>query len=282
MRLDLEHAGPLDRARQRDQRGLWRLTGPCQRRYVGQGLHVLHQSRRSANTPFERVGRHVGGGGDAFVQEMDSGRLRSRDISGGSSGGGHKAALGLRAGGQRAQHRVASRIMTLPDVENHGPRAQHTGGDESAVQHKVRSFRHEDPVLLALGLAFGAVDDDHSVSARSLRDGPPLGRDRKTSAAAADQARALDRFDDFAADFRQRTHRVSGAEQAGHHASRLSTADRNIVRAAASGSAEPEVSRKKIAIPTPATHAAVMASIQADHVSVPVPNPCRTPTGHAA
>src|SRR5207253_1485821 len=80
---------------------------------------------------------------------------------------------------------------------------------------------------------------------------------RKTSAAAADQARALARFDDFAADFRQRTHRVSGAEQAGHHASRLSTADRNIVRAAASGSAEPEVRRKKIAIPTPATHAAV-------------------------
>ena len=76
------------------------------------------------------------------------------------------------------------------------------------------------------------------------------------------------------------THDGGPATEAGF-AYRILYVEPDLVRRALDGGALPFV-RRPVHDPTPATQAAVMASIQADHVSVPVPKPCRTPTGHAA
>src|SRR5438067_6202199 len=141
---------------------------------------------------------------------------------------------------------------------------------------------HQRAVLLALRLAFGAVHHDDRIAMRAFRDCPPLGRGGEACPAAPDDVRALDGIDQLSSNPRQRSRRVERLEERGHCGSLRSTAALNVVRAAASGSPAGEVSLQKTAMPTAATHAPVMASIQADQVSVPVPSPWMTPTGQAA
>jgi hypothetical protein len=93
----------------------------------------------------------------------------------------------------------------------------------------------------------------------------------------------VDRVDQAMPDFGERHDDVRLTEKPGHRDDSLrSTAARNELRAAASGSVEPALMRRATAIPTAATQPAVMASIHADQVSVPVPNPWTTAIGQAA
>src|SRR5207302_8870705 len=130
--------------------------------------------------------------------------------------------------------------------------------------------------------AFAAVAPVARVAPRASRGGPPLGGGGEACPAAPDEVRSLDGIDQLTSNPRQRSRRVDRLEERGHCGSLRSTAALNVVRAAASGSPAGEVSLQKTAIPTAPMHAPVMASIQADQLSVPVPRPWMTPTGHAA
>ena len=204
---------------------------------------------------------------------MDGSHLRAGHVARRRRGEADQGSFGFIALAQRAQHRLPGGFMALADVEEDASRFQHPRGDEGTVEHEVGTRRHEQPVLLASRLTLRTVDHDHGVAARSVRDGAPLDCGGKAGASATDKARLVDRIDDPAVDARQRKSIVRGCEEARHCGSRLSTAVRKVERGAASGSLEPPVSRITMATPTAATHPAVIASIQADHVSVPVPTP---------
>ncbi len=63
----------------------------------------------------------------------------------------------------------------------------------------MRTGRHQHPVLVALGLAFGAVDDHHRRPFRRRgRDRAPFQADREGGAASTAEAAAHQRFDERA------------------------------------------------------------------------------------
>ncbi len=92
---------------------------------------------------------------------MYGGRFRTSDVAGGCDCKRHQTALRFSPLRERPEHRVASCVVTLADIEDDPPRAQHSRRDEGAVEDEMRVGRHQQAVLLALGLAFCAVDDDH-------------------------------------------------------------------------------------------------------------------------
>ena len=86
--------------------------------------------------------------------------------------------------------------MALADVDDHPTGPEHSCRDESPIEDQVRARAHEEAILLAPRLTFGAVDDDHRLAARALRHGLPLHRGGEGGAAAAGQAGPLQGTDE--------------------------------------------------------------------------------------
>src|SRR5438270_5817657 len=213
---------------------------------------------------------------------MDRGGLGTGDIARRSERKADEVALRLVSLCERAKHRVARRVVAFAQVQDDAARTQGARRYKGAVEYEVRARGHQDGVLLALGLALGTVDDDDSIAAGTLCHRAPLRRCRKASAAAACQAGAFEQIDESRPRHWDIAHRVRRVEQAHQRAWRRSTPARNVERCSASGSLGGDMRRTTAATATAATQPAVIASIHAEVVSVPVPIPWSTPTGHAA
>src|SRR5437879_4451805 len=216
--------------------------------------------------------------------------MRSRDHS-------SDTAVGFGPLGQRALHGRPCGPVLFADVDDDLIRAQRPGGDKRAVEDEVGAGRHQQPILVALGLAFGSVGDDHRIAFRLCRHGLPLGANGKGGAAASSQAAATQHVDERAAGKRRSSQpaqvvgvafssgRETGAGQQSHAAHGfvfLETAERNSLLADASGSGGGCITRMTTAIATPPTQMIDSTMNHADRASVPVPKPWMMAIGHEA
>src|SRR3989449_8961696 len=104
--LDLEDAWARDSAGECDERRGGAAT-PRDQRNVSERFDVLDEGRRPIDALLERQRRRRGRRRDAFVEEVDRGRLRPRDVARRSSGKRRETALRLGPLVERSEHRVA-------------------------------------------------------------------------------------------------------------------------------------------------------------------------------
>ena len=113
--------------------------------------------------------------------------------------------------------------MLLADIEGDLVGADGLGGEDRAVHDQVRPGRHEHAVLVARGLALGAVRDEHGAATAPRGHRPPLASHREPGATPPEQAACLERRDEVVPGgvARQRAEaRQVGAHALGAHAGR--------------------------------------------------------------
>src|ERR1700687_3667220 len=164
----------------------------------------------------------------------------------------------------------------------------------------MRPSCHQQPIFLAARLTFGAVDEDHC-RAWCRSDRPPFQAHREIRTASPGQPAARDQVDERAVGIRERAQpadvfvesfgpsgKVAPRQQSkiepqiAHGDSLLWTAASNSARGPVKGSGEPATRRYTSAVATAPTQMTVRTKNHGDHVSVPVPRPWTTPSGHAA
>ena len=94
--------------------------------------------------------------------------------------------------------------MGEADVEDDAVCTHRLSGKQGSIEDKVRPRLHDHPVLVAQGLALGAVHQDDGPSPAATGDRTPLGSDREGASAAAAQAAALEHVDEAGAAGRHR------------------------------------------------------------------------------
>src|SRR5437899_5472428 len=219
------------------------------------------------------------------------------DVTMRSRGHSSDTAVGFGPLGQRPLHGRPCGPVLFADVDDDLIRAQRPGGDKRAVEDEVGAGRHQQPILVALGLAFGSVGDDHRIAFRLCRHGLPLGANGKGGAAASSQAAATQHLDERAAGKRRSSQpsqvvgvafssgREAGAGQQSHAAHGfvfLETAERNSLLADDSGSVAGCSSRRTTTRTTALTQTIARIMNQAAQASVPVPKPWTMAIGHDA
>ena len=178
--------------------------------------------------------------------------------------------------------------MLFADIENDLVRAQCSSGEKRAVEDEMGPGRHQQAILVALGLALRPIGDDHRPPFRCDRDGLPFDRYGEGCAAPSGEAAAAKRFDERTTRECRRSEsphvvgvgfgsgrkaRSREQAQAAHGFDFLETPTRNSFRADASGSAGGCMSRMMIASATAKTQTIASTMNQAERTSVPVPKP---------
>src|SRR5438270_5372744 len=280
--VDLDDSGTGDAAGEGDEDCARYRAGASEDRDVSEGLDILDERGRAIDAALERVRRDDRRRRETVVDQMDRGGLGTGDVARRSERKADEVPLRLVSLCERAKHGVARRVVAFAEVQDDAAGANGAGRDKGAVEGKVWARGHQDSVLLALRLTLGAVDDDDGIAGGPLCHRAPLRRCRKARAAAAGQAGAFEQIDESRPRHWDIAHRVRRVEQPHQRAWRRSTPARNVERCSASGSLGGDMRRTTPATATATTQPAVIASIHAEVVSVPVPIPWSTPTGHAA
>ncbi len=194
--VDLEHTRRSHRTGNSDQHRVGGGPRPRDQGDMGEGFHVLHKRGGAGDTALASGGWCGGGSRDASVDEV-RGRARfARHVAGRCTDDPDQTPFAGGALSDCLLHRAQRGVVTLADVQDDLPGVHRGGAEESAVEDQVRARGHQQAVLLAVRLAFSAVDDDHRRRTRCRRDRPPLEADWKAGAASACQARVDEQLDE--------------------------------------------------------------------------------------
>ena len=165
-------------------------------RDVRERLHVLHERRAPADAALERPRRRERWLRRTAVHEVHQRGLFTGDVARRNV---HQTdrnwiETGSPARFDRTRNRRKREMGGAIDCDHDLRRTDRQRGHHRTVEHEVGEPGHQQLVLRAGRLAFGAVGDDDRTPARGY--GPQLARRGKGSPAAAAQATALDHVDE--------------------------------------------------------------------------------------